>query len=146
MSNPRTSLLVFFPSRPLVRSPFHPYREEAIREVLQQHLRSDPSIIDGYEVSESGGCWHDGQGWHSDANWVIRTYMRVSFAQGLADPSKLRSPEKQYLVRLARMSCVDMGHAEFFAIFNNNSAIRGNPDGLFVGPNGKLISYKDILD
>ena len=72
--------------------------------------------------------------------------MRVGFAQGLADPNNERSPEKQYLARLARMSCVNMGHAELFAIFNNNIAIRGNRDGLFIGSDDQLILYATILD
>ena len=142
MASARTSLVIFFPSRPLVGSPYHPFHQEAIREILHEHLRAEPGIIDGYEISDSGGCWYDGQTWHTDVNWVVRTYMTVDFAGQVSIPT---SPQARYVARLAEMSCVQMGHAEFFAILHNNRTLTGNHEGIRIGPGGQLVPYKDIL-
>ena len=142
MVSARTSLVVFFPSEPLVGSPYHPYRQGAIRDILHQHLRAAPEIIDGYEISDSGGGWYDGQTWHTDANWVVRTYMTVDFVINVSRPT---SAQAKYVARLAKMSCVQMGHSEFFAILHNNRTLTGNQQGIRIGPNDELVPYEHIL-
>lgn len=144
MSAPKTSLVVFFPSKPLPGSTFHSHTENSIRDIVHEHLRSNHDIVDGYEITESDGSWYNDDRWYSDANWVIRIYVNVGFAKGLAENAN-GGPEAQYLARLAQMSCVDMGHAEFLAIINNNRAIKGNNRGLFIDSSDSIYTYTAIL-
>ena len=68
--------------------------------------------------------------------------MRVDFSQGLTNAT---SPEAKYVARLAYMSCVSMGHAEFFSILHNNRTLTGNQKGLRIGLDDELITYAAIL-
>ena len=148
---PKESILIFFPRVPRPENPFSREADDEIIVRLHRLLRSDTALIDGYEISNSDGWWYSFtyQRWEGDQNWVIRSYTSGVFAPGLYDPDTPSSDEKKFLARIARLSCVEMGHAEFFSVINNNQTLRGTQIGLELNTTSSLpdgiLPYEKIL-
>lgn len=153
LAKAKTSIQIFFPIEPMPGSPYanagrrwqtssgHP----DIRYDLECLLRSDSEVVSGYSVLRTDGVWFndDTTQWQTDDVCMILAYVPPGFVSDYRDPNNPNSRPRQFLARIGKLSCTQMGHACFWCIFDGNSLEEISSSGMTVG--GRVVSFDDIL-
>jgi hypothetical protein len=81
--------------------------------------------------------------WVPDAVAVISMCVSPKFRTGLKSPERV-NPSKQFIAKLARMSCISMAQEEFFASIHSGVEQRATKEGLVLLKRDEPTSGKTV--
>lgn len=152
LAKAKTSIQIFFPVEPIPQSPYAnagrhwqtSSGQPDIQLELETLLRHDELVVSGYSIGRGAGMWFNQEStqWEADEICEILAYVGPDFAQELRGPD-MRSAPRQYLARIGRLSCLEMGHACCWCIVNGNQVEEISREGMQVGE--RYVSFDDIL-
>lgn len=143
----KNHLTLFFPPDPLPSSPYGLSQqtwENDIHSELVSILQKRPELVTGYSLTEGHGGWFDPdtKSWDSDNVQQISLLVSPGFVQSLSSPT-CPTEQRRFIGRIAKLSCVDMGHAEFWCVIDSKLVEVWTPTGIFLVD--RVWSYAELL-
>lgn len=132
---------MYFPRESLAESPFAGRKWKQVRPELMELLQSAPELVSVLHLTDGKGAWHSDQGWLPDKVCRISILVSPSFVSEYA--TGVSTPARQYVARIAQLSCVRMGHEEFWFVRDNRSLDVWTKEGVEIAE--RLHSYDEIL-